>query len=284
MTTPALASESVSPWVGLFGSFHPGVVHFPIGLLAAAAILELWQILRKKPGLSPATPALLALAALTAPPASLFGFLLADSEKTEGATLNLHKWLGLAASVLAVLAACVVLKARTSPGALKICRLLVFAGTGSVLATGYLGGEMVFGEGHILNPLKKIFGYGKSPTPPKDGKLPLPTMSKTISNNIDFETQVAPIIKESCIKCHNPGKKKGKLLLDTKANAMKGGENGAILIPGKPGESSFYKLLIDPDDDVRMPEKAKPLPKDQIETIRKWIEQGADWPESFTIK
>jgi len=96
MTITTLASTEVSPWIGLFGSFHPGIVHFPIGLLTAAAILEAWQILRKKPGLSPATPALVLIAALAAPPASLFGFLLAESTGTEGATLNLHKWLGLA--------------------------------------------------------------------------------------------------------------------------------------------------------------------------------------------
>jgi len=280
MTAAALASESVSAWVGLFGSFHPGVIHFPIGLLATAALLEVWQIVRKKPGLSPGTPALLVLAAVTAPPASFFGFMLAEAEKTEGTTVNLHKWLGLAATATAILAACAVLKARTSPGALKLCRALVFVGAGSVLATGYLGGEMVFGEGHILKWLKKSSGTTTGATVPKDGKPPL----EKVGDKIDFETQIAPILKESCIKCHNPGKKKGKLLLDTKANAMKGGENGRIFVPGKPEESSFYKLLVEKDEDLRMPEKAKPLPPDQIDRIKKWIEQGADWPEGVTIK
>ena len=161
MMTTALASTEVSPWIGLFGSFHPGIVHFPIGLLTAAALLEAWQIVRKKPGLSPATPALIIIAALAAPPASLFGFLLAEYKGTEGSTLNLHKWLGLASALVALLAVAAVIKARTSAGALKLCRAAIFVGTGFVSATGYLGGEMTFGPGHITKPLYNNARYLK---------------------------------------------------------------------------------------------------------------------------
>lgn len=261
------AVEQTSPLIGLLGSFHPGIVHFPVGLLGAAAILELWQIAKKKPGLSAATPALVILAALTAPPASLFGFLFAEAEGKESSVLDLHKWMGLATTVVALLAAGAVLKARKSPGALLPSRAAIFLGTGLVMITGYLAGEMVYNRDHITKWLVRMLGK----------KQPLQTTSR-------FETEIKPIIQAACFKCHGGEKVKGKLKLDTKSNAMKGGENGACIIPGKPGDSSFYTLLIETDPDKRMPEKAKPLPKEQIETIRRWIADGAPWPDGVTIK
>jgi predicted CXXCH cytochrome family protein len=274
MIAAIAAVEERSRLLGFLGNLHPGIVHFPIGLLAAAAILEGWQILRKKPGPSPATLPLTVLAALTGPVAALFGWLLSEYEASEGSTVELHKWLGLSSTAIAIFAAVIAKKAATSPGALKALRSAVFIGSALVLATGYLGGEMARGPGHLM----KFF----SPSAPtsSNGKEPL----FIPSDKIDFEHQIAPILKASCLKCHNPVKTKGKLLLDTKANALKGGDGGKVIIPGKPQDSPLYTLLIDTDPDVRMPEKAGPLPKEQIELIRKWIEQGAVWPDGFVVK
>jgi len=171
-----------------------------------------------------------------------------------------------------------VSKARSSAGALKLCRAAIFVGTGFVLTTGYLGGEMTFGPGHITKPLSRIFASEPTKHPLENG------VRLTPSDKIDFETQIAPILQKSCIKCHNPKKIKGKLLLDTKTNAMKGGKKGMDIVPGQPDKSRFYTLLINPNDDERMPDQSDPLPKEQIELIRKWIEQDAIWPDGVTIK
>jgi hypothetical protein len=107
------------------------------------------------------------------------------------------------------------------------------------------------------------------------------------ADKVNFEKEIWPIIKESCLKCHkapyedergrmkNP---KADLRLDTAELIMKGGEDGKVIVPGKPNESPFYKLTtLDPDSDDIMPPKGDPLTKAQTELIRKWIEEGADF-------
>ena len=109
------------------------------------------------------------------------------------------------------------------------------------------------------------------------------------ADKVDFASSVQPIVKESCVKCHsldNPRHKAaGGLRLDSREEALKGGKAGKDIVPGHAEDSLMYKLLLGPvnhdgDDIDQMPkarrgEKAKPLPKDKIEVIKEWIDQGA---------
>jgi len=277
IAAPLAAAEKHSALIGFLGKMHPGIVHFPIALLSVAALFECWRLVRRQAGPNPATLPLSVLAALGAVAASLFGFFLADYDEVEGSLLDLHKWVGLGATAVALLSAGAAIKAGTCGISLKILRITLLLGSGLVLGTGYLGGELVFGKNHLFSP----FAPPKPPTPVDkgDGKAPL-----LMAGKIDFPTQIAPILKASCLKCHGGEKTKGKLKIDTRENAMKGGENGKCIVPGDPAKSTFYTLLIDKDEDVRMPEKAKPLPPAEIELVKKWIEQGAAWPDGVVIK
>jgi hypothetical protein len=96
---------------------------------------------------------------------------------------------------------------------------------------------------------------------------------------VDFIHEVRPILKESCYQCHGPEKKKGSLRLDVKALALKGGEDGPVIIPGKGAESPLIQRLLSKDEDQRMPQNAAPLSTAQIDLIRAWVDQGALWPE-----
>ena len=103
---------------------------------------------------------------------------------------------------------------------------------------------------------------------------------------MDFTKEIRPILEQSCIKCHGTEKPKGKLNLTTRAEAIKGGDNGTSLVPGKPDESSFYKLTILPPDhdDVMPPQpKEKMLTKPQTDLLKAWIEEGAKWPDDVTL-
>jgi uncharacterized membrane protein len=274
----SVAASDKSPWIGFLGKLHPGIVHFPIALLSVAAFFEVLQILKKKPEPMGGTLPLVWLAALNAVLASLFGWALEEYEGVEGATFNLHKWIGLGATGVAVVAALLSLKAKSSSGALLGLRISVILGSCLVLATGYFGGDLVFGENHIFKVFsKKATSKAVDPGP---GPLLTPT------GKIDFVNDIAPIIKNDCFKCHGGEKVKGKLKLNTKALAMEGGESGKAILPGKPSFSKFYTSLLDPDEDILMPppkEKIRPT-KEQIEKIRKWIEEGADWPDGFEFK
>lgn len=112
--------------------------------------------------------------------------------------------------------------------------------------------------------------------------LALPSLA--FGEAIDFTTQVKPILESTCVNCHGPDDADGDLRLDTRAHALKGGDSGPSLVPGKPNESTLYTLTILPeDDDELMPPKGAPLAKSQTDILKKWIEEGAPWPEDVEL-
>jgi hypothetical protein len=101
---------------------------------------------------------------------------------------------------------------------------------------------------------------------------------------VDF-AQVQSILESKCLECHNPTKIKGKLLMDTAEALLKGGDSGPALVPGKPDESSLIKRLVLPaDDDDVMPPKGGPLPADQIALLKRWVAEGAKWPQGVVMR
>src|SRR6476659_7350121 len=58
-----------------------------------------------------------------------------------------------------------------------------------------------------------------------------------------FEEKVRPILAENCYKCHGSEKQKGSLRLDLREAVLAGGENGPVLVPGKPDESSLVDAI-----------------------------------------
>jgi hypothetical protein len=105
----------------------------------------------------------------------------------------------------------------------------------------------------------------------------------------DFAKDVAPILEESCVKCHNSTKAKGKLNLETKEGAKAGGKEtkDKFIVAGKPDESALIKsILLPADDEDAMPPKDKaPRPAGaKLETLKKWIAGGAVWPDGVKLK
>ena len=94
--------------------------------------------------------------------------------------------------------------------------------------------------------------------------------------DISFSKQVAPLLAEKCVECHRQSKSKGSYRLDTFEALGKPGESeGKPVVAGKPEASELYKLLVTDEDSDRMPKKADPLSKEEIELIRRWIAEGA---------
>src|SRR5262245_31001873 len=105
------------------------------------------------------------------------------------------------------------------------------------------------------------------------------------ADSVDFTKDIKPILELHCVKCHGPEKPRGKLRLDTREGALKGGDNGTALVPLKPDQSPLYKTTILPSDhdDVMPPAKEGHLTKAQTDLLRLWIEQGATWPASLAL-
>ncbi|MBM3830022.1 MAG: hypothetical protein FJ406_05735 [Verrucomicrobia bacterium] len=106
-----------------------------------------------------------------------------------------------------------------------------------------------------------------------DKKLPPPSTQKDVT----FAKDIKPIFDKACADCHGDKKQKGKLRLDTLANALKESENGKSIIPGKSAESALVKAVARLNEDDAMPPegKSKPLTAAEVGLIRAWIDQGA---------
>src|SRR4030095_9423082 len=98
---------------------------------------------------------------------------------------------------------------------------------------------------------------------------------------VDFAKDIQPILQKRCIECHGPDKQKGKLRLDSKEAAFKGGKEGPVIMPGNAEKSELYRRITLPkgDDDV-MPNEGELLTKAQTDLVRDWINQGAAWIET----
>lgn len=102
------------------------------------------------------------------------------------------------------------------------------------------------------------------------------TPSRADDANVSFKRDVAPILIQQCQTCHGPDKVKGRYRVDSFERLSTPGSSGdPAITPGQPEKSQVYRLLVAHDEDDRMPQDADPLPKAQIETVHKWIKQGA---------
>ncbi len=94
---------------------------------------------------------------------------------------------------------------------------------------------------------------------------------------VTYEKDIKAIFDKSCIKCHGEEKQKGKLRLDSLEAALKGGEDGKMIVPGRSVKSPLLVAIARLDPDTAMPPEGKgdPLSREQISLIRAWIDQGA---------
>ena len=113
---------------------------------------------------------------------------------------------------------------------------------------------------------------------PDLSKLPPP-----VSRPVTFERDIEPIFREQCLKCHGPEKQKNGFRLDRKSEALAGGDSGPSILPGKSAESRLVHNVAGLDPDTVMPPKGPRLSPEQIGLLRRWIDQGAQWPDANSL-
>jgi Protein of unknown function (DUF1553)/Protein of unknown function (DUF1549)/Planctomycete cytochrome C len=102
----------------------------------------------------------------------------------------------------------------------------------------------------------------------------------SLAAGVDFRRDIQPLLAKRCLSCHGPSKQKSGLRLDRKEAAFHGGDSGEPgIVPGKSTHSRLFRL-VSARDGGRMPPQGKPLSPAQIDLIKRWIDSGADWPES----
>src|SRR5437870_1764541 len=99
---------------------------------------------------------------------------------------------------------------------------------------------------------------------------------------IQYNRDIRPILSENCYQCHGPdkGRRKAGLRLDQKEEAFKKLESGNFaIVAGDPDKSALVQRLLTTDDDDHMPpaKSGKKLTSIQIDTLKQWIKEGAEW-------
>lgn len=106
-------------------------------------------------------------------------------------------------------------------------------------------------------------------------KLPPPTDRK-----IDFVRDIEPILTRTCVSCHGPEKQRAGLRLDSRVEALMGGNSGPVLLPGDGAKSRLLQAVAGSDPELSMPPKGRaPLGREEVALLRAWIDQGLSWPE-----
>jgi uncharacterized membrane protein len=242
------------------GRFHPLAVHLPIALLLLVPLLECAALAREQSHLRQSAGFVLGLATAAAIASAWLGWLLAWSGGYEGSVVTRHMWGGV--SLAAATLACWGLYGwKRSAYAVALLATL-----GLLFWTSDQGGKLTHGDTflteHAPEPLRGWLGYER------------PT---EVDPTSFYAMRVQPIFEEKCVLCHNAGKFKGKLRLDSYEHVMRGGKDGVVIHPGEPGKSElFRRITLPPGSKDSMPAEGKPaLTASETKIIEAWIASGA---------
>ena len=85
------------------------------------------------------------------------------------------------------------------------------------------------------------------------------------------------ILEAKCALCHGPSKMSG---LDVRQHEtlLRGGVRGPAIVPGKAEESLIYRAAAHQGELKMPPGSSVPLPDDELEVLKNWINGGASWP------
>ena len=99
--------------------------------------------------------------------------------------------------------------------------------------------------------------------------------------SIVFNRDVRPILSNGCFNCHGPNAatRQAGLRLDVADGPVtdRGRYGGPVIIPGNAEESLLFHRVTEENARARMPRGGDALTAEQIDTIRRWIDQGAEW-------
>jgi hypothetical protein len=102
---------------------------------------------------------------------------------------------------------------------------------------------------------------------------------------VDYSSQIKPILNKHCISCHGGVKKSGGFSVLFKEEALAITESGhPAIIPGDPENSEMIKRLTESDPELRMPYEKAPLSEEEIDLLKTWIRQGANWGKHWAYE
>ena len=102
---------------------------------------------------------------------------------------------------------------------------------------------------------------------------------------IRFDRQVRPILAKHCYACHGPDKAEAGLRLSEQATATHPADSGMVAIrPGHPEQSEVMARITASDASLRMPPEGEGLSEANIEILRRWIAEGAEYTSHWSFQ
>ena len=127
----------------------------------------------------------------------------------------------------------------------------------------------------ILTSILVVLGCGAGIVP---GQAKKPPTQTSPPGKVDFYEHVMPIFEKHCFVCHSRTESNGGLILDWRKEALKGGDSGRPSFGGTVETNEILRRVSSKNPDERMPAGQDPLPDTDIAILRRWVEQGAEWP------
>ncbi|HUR46228.1 MAG TPA: c-type cytochrome domain-containing protein [Candidatus Saccharimonadales bacterium] len=275
------AARKVFHWRPFLAPFHSVVLHFPIGFLTAAFILEVYRFFQPSKEVRRIILFIVWLSLISGIASAALGLLRATSGDYETHALQLHRIFGLAVPGL-TLATLILQHFAYRDEALRGWnfgyRALLTSTIGLVMVAGHYGGNLTHGSHYLTENAPEFVRDFLD----DDSATSTPPNSAEFDEKQKFYVEkVQPILAAKCIGCHGPEKQKGGFRLDLPELALKGGKSGKpAIVPGDPTESQLIRRILLPqqNDDAMPPEGKQSLGMDEVATILDWIKAGAAFP------
>lgn len=112
----------------------------------------------------------------------------------------------------------------------------------------------------------------------EESRQPTPAMQ------VDFATDIQPVLANHCLKCHGPEKRESNYRLDDRLSAFSGGDFGEpAIVRGDSAASPLIRYVSGADEDIHMPPEGPPLSQNEIALLKTWIDSGAAWPDHLAV-
>lgn len=270
-------------WTPFLAPFHAVVLHFPIGFVTMAAVLEIYRMWRPSADLKPVTKLTLWLSLLSGAVAATLGILRATGGGYEVHELESHRWTGVAvvgATLLTLALQAIAYRDESRRFFTASYRGLLAVTLSLLVIAGHMGGNLTHGSKYLTENapafVRELI------------EEPAPALAAGAANDAGLDEKqrfyvehVLPIFEKKCFRCHGPEKQKGDYRMDQPEVALKGGESEkAAIKPGDPLGSELVRLILLPpgDDEIMPPEGKEPVTAEEALTIIRWIQKGAPFP------
>jgi uncharacterized membrane protein len=243
-------------WLQVAGRMHPLLLHFPIVLLIACALITLL----KPAANNNVTELLLAVTAFTAVLTAVLGLFLSKENGYDAEALQWHKWGGVVVSLFTL---CWLGFSKHLRQKKVITIITSIVAIFLVVLTGHQGAGVTHGQNFLLAPI----------TPEKKQAI------VAEEEAVVFTDMVQPILKAKCMSCHNSNKAKGELVMETETLLLKGGKSGPLWDTLATDLGLLLTRVHLPIEAKKhMPPQGKPpLTEAEITILTEWIKKGSDF-------